>query len=236
MATIFSQNMLAQVLDPVCEHLTLGAWNKLARTSKRVRAAIDNPLYWEGRFGQFRADVMGGKGELHVYKTAECHCVRDVWAGPRSLSGVYAISLPVMDGKDVKRFMRYLLEEMRFLNYDLLPHLERRSYDTHIVVKLPMCRWERNGYVVAGKLKLIPYVFNDDGTSADEEARVSEMFETILEDPEDDTRNVLDEIVEELEPDNLFIVDPPPDGGMCPDCGREFEHDGMGGNFVIVGF
>ena len=224
--------MLVQVLDPLCEHLTLGAWNRLARTSKRVRDAIDNPLYWEGRFGRFRADVMSGKGELHVYKTPECHCVRDVWAGPRALSGVYAISLPVIDGKDVKRFIRHLVEEMHLLNYDLLPHLARRSYDTHIVVKLPMCRWERNGYVAAGKLKLIPYVFSDEECTTSED----ELFQSILEDPDDSIRDVLDEIVDELEPDNLFIVDPPPDGGQCPDCGREFEHDGFGGNFVIVGF
>lgn len=225
--------MLFQVLDPVCCHLSLGAWNRLIRTCKSARAAVDTPLYWEGRYGQFRKDVMHEKGELFVFKSAECQCVTNVWSGRRTLSDINAISIPVIQRGPTRSFIQYLIEEIHFLNFDLLPHMGHRQRTAHVLFQLPMSQWNKEGYEMVGRTRLIPYVFHkEDGSLKAIDEQVGEFFETILNDAQDLTSIVLDEIVEELEPDDYFQGSTQLIDGYCPDCGREFEDDGFYGHYI----
>ena len=229
--TKIHSRMLQDVLNQVCVHLSLPAWGKLSRTNKKVKAALDTPLYWEGRYGGLKHSIIEGSGRLALYRSVDCHCIAGIW-GDRKLTGQYMISLPVVRGVETPMFMRQLVEELKFLNHDFLPHMAQRVGESQIQVRLPTCPAPL-GFHLAGHLRIVPFFFRDQtgDSMTTMENMICDLLQSVLEDSDDETRQTLDEIVEELEPDCVPLCAPP--GGFCPDCGREFEDDGMGGITIV---
>ena len=228
-----THRMLQDVLDQVCVHLSLPLWGKLSSTNKEVKKALDTPLYWEGRYGGLKRSIIDGKARLALYRSVDCHCISGI-LGDRKLSGQYMISLPVERGVDTKMFMRQLVEELKFLNHDFLPHMAQRVGETQIQVRLPTSPAPLN-FRLAGDLRVVPFFFRDqtgeEGIFSTVENMICDLLQSVLEDYDDETRQTLDEIVEELEPDWDSLCAPL--DGFCPDCGREFEDDGMGGITIV---
>lgn len=216
------QRMLFQVLDPVCCHLSLGAWNRLVRTCKNAKKAIDTPLYWDGRYHMFQNDVMHSKGELYVYRSIQCHCEKNNRTRRRP-SFITAIGMFIIKKQTTKEFMQYMVKEVNFLNCNILPLIGHQNRTAHIFVQLPMAQWHKIGYEMVGKTQLLPYTDFQD-------KEIAECFENIPNNPENNTLIVLDETVQEnLDPGSLGTLQ---NGEHCPDCGRIFAYDGLFGYLI----
>ena len=227
------EHMLVTVLDQVCEHLDLPGWNKLVRTSKRVMRALDTPLYWDGRFGLFKGDITEKRGHLAMYRSNVCHCIEGPFP-PKPLNCVYGISLPIKTNVSTKMFVRHMAEEIRYLNHEFLPQLSSNSYcESQVIVRMEKS-CDPDGFVFAGQIRVAPVFFEGDPNNEEEiEKYIYDMIDSVFQDETNDSRRALEEVVEELQPD-AETQPQAPEGGFCPDCGREFDDDGFG-NLILVG-
>jgi hypothetical protein len=233
MCVVCVKHMLLNLLDQVCEHIDLPGWNKLARTSKHVLQVIDTPLYWDARFGLFKKEMIEKRGHLDMYRSNVCHCIVGPFA-PKQLSCVYVISLPVQTNVSTKMFVRHMAEEMRYLNHDFLPQLSTSLYyESRVIVRMEKS-YPPEGFVLAGQIRVAPVFFEGDAANEEDvENSIYDLIDSVFQDENNNSRRALEEVVEELQPDETQPQ--APEGGCCPDCGREFDDDGFG-NVILVGY
>ena len=87
--------------------------------------------------------------------------------------------------------------------------------------------------MLAGQIRVAPVFFEGDAVNEkDVENSIYDLIDSVFQDETNHSRRALEEVVEELQPDETQPQ--APEGGSCPDCGREFDDDGFG-NVIIVG-
>ena len=216
--------MLPDVLDPLCPHLGIRTWGRLSRTCKTIRKTLDSLLYWEGRFGEFKAQLLRGEARLPVYRSIVCDCVDP--HGPRVLTGEYRLAVPVEEKVTTRRLMKHIVESIGHFNFEVLPHVARSFDDLVITVGL-FGSAQPPATTKAGEMVVIPCFDRGQQDPSLEDT----MLDTSLEDEILEANvDMFASVVEELDCDDQSM------GAPCQVCGRDSDDDGFGDNLFILSF